>query len=286
MSERPRGLAQISQAMRLRHEYSPEDVENLTKIELYGHDEPKTSFGVFGRTLFVSKAVAILANAKDEDIIPICSALLARFGLKMDASNRGNFFSGDTNVLKPGDMKYAFLRLLGITTNSIRASFGYKELGGSRTLSSNFEDVVASMQIERNIFPLKNPEQFPKIQAALARIKRISPKIDTLNIFERNRIPPASSWMNRGSHTSRLLLHEALSALAEGLKGTMDSREVSTSTNLQFPAVSALLRQGEKSPLTPAVHKLLKENREKYLKLLAGMKATKQGAPKVKRRWF
>ncbi len=285
MSERPKGLAQISQAMRLRHEYSPEDVENLTKIELYGHDEPKTSFGGFGQTLFVSKAVAILANAKDENIIPICSALLTRFGLKMDVGKRGDFFSNDSNALKPRDMKYALLRLLGITVNSMRASFGYKELG-SRALSSNFEADVARIQEERNIFPLKNPEQFPKVQAALEMIKRISPEIDPINIFEKKRIPPVSPWMNIGSHPYRLLLHEALSALAEGLKGRMDSREISRETNIQFPAVSALLRQGGKSPLTSAVHKLLKENRERYLKRLADMKDAKKNAPKVKRRWF
>ena len=199
-------------------------IDNFTENELYGYDAYDTNnkkmvFDEYRKeTIKMSRAVSMLASAQEKEIEPICVALLRKFKIKMDVHSKATFFSGATenDRTSPAEMRYAFLRLLGIGQQSARRNFqcdGIKNLD----LSENFQRIVAQTQEKRRLFPLEHSEKFSDVDNALSKIREHAPGVDVKNIFKKDSVPPLHPSQINGEQ-SEFSLVAALSILAMALE--------------------------------------------------------------------
>jgi hypothetical protein len=193
-----------------------------SRAELLGYDSEKNriSNSSGSRMERISKVVSILVHAKKSEIMPICKLLLRQF-IKDPGIQRSTFLSGTEadRDIKPMEMKYASLRLLGLSESQIyrddKYGFVSNKASDRLTLSPLFKGVVDRVRLERSLYPLENPDGFPELTQAL---RGIVPPFRAEDIFKRDKIPPLLSW-EEGETQSKLPLDATLSILRMALDG-------------------------------------------------------------------
>lgn len=272
-------------------QYGPEHpVDGLTKFELYGFDKPTvdSNHKLDSQTLPTSKAVKMLVNSGDE-LTNYAKVFLRHFGLDLGVyDSRTN----PTGIFKESHVKdrqrgretivkYAILRLLGVKKGDTHRSFGCSSVD-EQVFSEPFKNAITRIESERRLFPLLNPEQFPRVQDSLNKIISLGLGITPENIFNKGDVPLAFHWMRSTPRLDPLTLPEALSMLLMALKGETNMSEIARQHgNKNMYAVQALLGESERSPLTPFIRKLLIDVRDKHTQQSSRSPKEKKG-PSVK----
>lgn len=181
------------------------DVDALckpTRAKLYGYDIGKNLLSDTvnkSRTFRISQAVSILTTAEGEGVMDVCRAFLKKFGFK-NADVEGPiqkriFFAGaDKNEnIKPQEIKYAVLRLLGLNESDAFNQVGmYRENSSDRLslqLSTDFAEFVAQKDAERKLYPLEHPEEFTDVRNQLEELSPYIGSTDIKKIFNAGGIP-------------------------------------------------------------------------------------------------
>jgi len=262
----------FAQSQQANLESAVQEIGELSDRALYGYD----SFDARNTTMnsrthnamAVPRVVKILTEARGPDIIHLCGAFLSRFGYKnVNMSDRNAFFSGSTSdAVTPHEMKYAVLMLLGINTYGA-GNFGYNR-PNSLMLSPAYKLIVDEVQEKRRLFPLKNPEKFPKVKVALDKVREFErfSTIEVENIFTKGRIPP-EDYLQTSDNKFELPLDAILSILSLSLEGKTDGEIAGQMQKLMSPTivdtdVEKLLTGSNSSPFTSAVLGLVKTARE------------------------
>ncbi|MEK7106724.1 MAG: hypothetical protein AAB899_00880, partial [Patescibacteria group bacterium] len=207
-------------------EQKVQQIDKLTEKELYGYDaydvrnKNRLSIGN-GKEANASKAVALLEQAEREgNVLPLCKVFLRRFGVISETKSeipRSRLFddTGTSNTVRPTEMKYAVLRLLGVDEDICRKNCGYT--GNNRiTFAELFNADIRRIENARRLFPLKNRTQFPEVETAINRITKHS-NIPVDKIFKENGIPQLNPSQVAGEQ-GELSLVAALSILAMALE--------------------------------------------------------------------
>lgn len=251
-----------------------------TRAKLYGYDWEKNRVDNTlnkKRPIRISQAVSILLKTPEPEIIPTCRAFLKKFDYKNDdlkepISKRLFFVGTDQNEsIKPQEMKYAVLMLLGLSKPVAFNILGLhdKNAGQRFALSASFEKEVERVQAERSLYPLEHIEEFPGLQEPLKKLgdalARAQSAVTITNIFGTGKVPAVLSlWQT--DNPSALPLDAVLSVLTMSLAGMTDTEIVdeknrSSSIPVSVDQVKELFIAGDACPFTSAVLRLVEDKR-------------------------
>lgn len=271
-------------------QYGPEHpIDNLTQFELYGFDKPTLDFSQREtQTLNTSKAVKMLVSSGDE-LINYAKVFLRHVDLDAgvyDAkTNPGGIFKEPLakSPKRGGEtiIKYAVLRLLGVSKGDTHRSFGCQYVD-EQLFSKAYTDAVSRVGLERESFPLLHADKFPDIQKALDKLKSLNLGINPEDIFKKGRVPRVFQWMHNTPRLDPLILPEALSMLYTMLRGETNMSEIARRHGDKSKhVVQELLGDSAKSPLTPFIQNLLRDARNKH-KQQSTMTPQRREKPPVK----
>ena len=221
-----------------------------TRAKLYGYDIGKNILSDTlnkSRTFRISEAASILISATGENVKPICKAFLKKFGsksadLKEPMQKRLFFAGGDKNeTIRPGEMKYAVLRLLGLNESVAFNQIGMHDENSSDrlslALSPDFLRTVEQAETDRGLYPLEHPEEFTDVRNALEKVRPYLGNTDIKRIFNDGGIP--QHVMQTTGEKSVSPLVDALSSLATALEHGISIGYLYLDSHYPFPSFSS-----------------------------------------------
>ena len=221
-----------------------------TRAKLYGYDIGKNIFSDTlnkTRTFRVSQAVSILTSTKEENVMPVCGAFIKKFGFKsadLDTPvQKRLFFAGaDKNKpIEPHEMKYAVLRLLGLSESDAFNQIGMHDENSSDrlslALSPDFLRTVEQAETDRGLYPLEHPEEFTDVRNALEKVRPYLGNTDIKRMFNDGGIP--QHVMQTTGEKSVSPLVDALSSLATALEHGISIGYLYLDSHYPFPSFSS-----------------------------------------------
>lgn len=265
-------------------------VDNLcrpTRAALYGFDWDKKTLTdpIDKHSVHISQAVSVLTDAKEpKEIVSVCKAFLRKFEVipyeqnELNEITRATFFAGGkrTEKVEPQELKYAVLRLLGLSEPDSLKHVGAMDKSSRDRLafSPGFEMHRKRIEERRRFYPLTHEQDFEELKTPRKNLEKALEKahsaLTVFNVFEISKIPSARSWES-GSGKSESPLEKALYILGYAISGMSDStiaRELNEKTSMTASDtdVHELLTPGEACPFTSAVLTLVEEKRKEKKK--------------------